>query len=255
MKNNFLKKIVILIIVGLLFSCQEETIDLNENQQNIKFVLDVHTNNVIEYVDPEILNIMLEDLENSGQKIKASQLKYTYNFKTGTLSNEALNSKLYEENFIEVENYSLKTTSNCNSYRAHVKNLGWLPYQQIAFSSSGGGIAGTTGQRRQMEALNICNPVIRYRAHVQGLGWMPYINGSYLPNNNIGNYTGTVGQGRRMEAVQLIIPSNSNIYGIKTYYRAHVQNYGWMPWVKSGIAGTTGQGRRMEAFQMRRLFF
>ena len=35
------------------------------------------------------------------------------------------------------------------------------------------------------------------------------------------------------------------------YYRAHVQNIGWMDWVKNGeLAGTTGRSLQMEALEI-----
>jgi uncharacterized protein YjdB len=35
-------------------------------------------------------------------------------------------------------------------------------------------------------------------------------------------------------------------------YQAHVQDYGWLAWVKDGeVAGTTGQSRRMEALKVK----
>ena len=40
-----------------------------------------------------------------------------------------------------------------------------------------------------------------------------------------------------------------NDYGL--VYRAHVQSYGWLPWVHDGqCAGTTGKGLRMEALEL-----
>jgi Zn-dependent metalloprotease len=126
------------------------------------------------------------------------------------------------------------------AYQAHVQNLGWLGWVYD------GATAGTTGQNRRMEAVQILwnnAPVgvyVQYRAHVSGIGWMPWV--SY------GNTAGTTGQNRQMEAVQAQLvnaPANCHIF-----YRAHTTGLGWMPWVSDGaIGGTTGQNRRMEALQ------
>ncbi|HEX8369852.1 MAG TPA: M4 family metallopeptidase [Pyrinomonadaceae bacterium] len=127
------------------------------------------------------------------------------------------------------------------TYRAHVANLGWLPWV------SNGAVAGTTGQSRRMEAAQIflTNPLpgvgITYRAHVAGFGWLPWVSN--------GTVAGTTGQSRQMEAIQIFL-SNAPASCTVTY-RAHVAGPGWLPWVSNGaVAGTTGQGRRMEALQV-----
>ncbi len=85
------------------------------------------------------------------------------------------------------------------SYRAHVANLGWMPWTTAGY----GGIAGTVGYGRQMEAAEIklisapspdCK--VRYRAHVADLGWLPWVED--------GKTAGTTGQARRMEAIQMV---------------------------------------------------
>jgi thermolysin len=126
-------------------------------------------------------------------------------------------------------------------YRAHVANLGWLPWV------SNGATAGTTGQSRRMEAAQIylTNPPpgvgITYRAHVANLGWLGWVSN--------GAVAGTTGQSRQMEAIQIYLTNAPATCSVT--YRAHVAGYGWLGWVSNGaIAGTTGQGRRMEALQV-----
>lgn len=124
------------------------------------------------------------------------------------------------------------------TYRVHVKDYGWLE------NSFGGNVAGTTGQSRRMEAIQISlngiDGSLKYQVHVQDHGWLPEVLN--------GNIAGTTGQSKRMEAI--IIKLENSSYNIK--YRVHTKDLGWMSWVNSGeIAGTTGQSRRIEAIQIR----
>lgn len=121
-------------------------------------------------------------------------------------------------------------------YRAHVSGNGWLPMV------CDGRTAGTVGQSRQMEAVqvyaragNVC-----YRSHLTGIGW----ERAFLCD---GQVSGTVGQNRRMEAFQISNISTPLMF----QYRAHVSWLGWLPWVDEGFtAGTTGQSRALEALQI-----
>lgn len=142
--------------------------------------------------------------------------------------------------------------------QAHVKGLGWLPWQ------SQNAVVGTTGQSRRMEAVRIVinekdrtlTPAytnldmhVLYRVHVKGLGWM---NGNWIDDKGVGWFydgqlAGTTGQSRRMEAIQIkLLGGQAANYTV--WYIAHVKGLGWLNWVKNGeTAGTTGQSRRMEA--------
>jgi Astacin (Peptidase family M12A)/Clostridial hydrophobic W len=81
-----------------------------------------------------------------------------------------------------------------SSYQAHIAGFGWLP------AVNDGGVAGTTGQGVQLEALSIslggnragCS--LSYRVHVAGIGWMGWVSE--------GAVAGTIGQSRRIEAMQ-----------------------------------------------------
>ena len=70
-----------------------------------------------------------------------------------------------------------------------------------------------------------------------------------------GKPAGTTGQSKRIEAVQMYLTLDlAENYDI--YYRVHVQNIGWMKWVKgseaeSGWAGTEGLGLRVEGLQVK----
>ena len=118
-------------------------------------------------------------------------------------------------------------------YRVHAQDKGWFPWV------SDGACAGTTGEARRLEAIQIKSEAanLTYQVHVQNKGDMPPVGE--------GQTAGTTGQSLRMEAIK--IDCNKPIT-----YRVHVQNKGWMPWVKNGQwAGTKGQGLRMEAIEIK----
>jgi len=110
------------------------------------------------------------------------------------------------------------------------------------------GIIGTVGQSKGLEGLKITPdksfPVkggIAYRSHVQGTGWEKTWSAD-------GKVSGKAG--KRTEAVQIkLTGAMAKQYDV--YYRAHVQQLGWMGWAKNGeSAGTTGHSYRLEALQI-----
>ncbi len=129
------------------------------------------------------------------------------------------------------------------AYRSHVQKVGWQDWVR------NGSTSGTVGQALRLESVNLklegqpCAGGIEYRSHVQGIGW----EGSWKRD---GATSGTVGQARRLEAVQVRLTGQmAEHYDV--WYRAHVQQVGWMGWAKNGqIAGTTGQARRLEALEV-----
>lgn len=127
------------------------------------------------------------------------------------------------------------------TYRAHVAGQGWLPW---VFD---GATAGTTGEARQMEAVEIklvnAPPGVQvcYSAHVATVGWQAWVCD--------GATAGTTGRGLQMEALQIQLRNAPA--GTRVQYRAHVAVKGWLPWVFDGaVAGTTGEARPMEAVQI-----
>ena len=124
-------------------------------------------------------------------------------------------------------------------YRAHCADIGWQNFVQ------NGATAGTTGQGRRMEALEmrVSEGGIEYRAHVANIGWQNWVGN--------GATAGTTGRGLQMEAVQIRLTNGlQNNYSVE--YRAHCANIGWTGWVRDGaVAGTTGRGLRMEALEVR----
>lgn len=136
------------------------------------------------------------------------------------------------------------------TYAMHVQHIGW---QSFVLN---GAEAGTTGQSRRAEAVEIkltgsvpAGASIRYQAHVQGKGWL-----SPAADGAIG---GTAGESRRLEAVRITL---SGLSDYEVQYRVHVQNIGWMDWQttangtdisKAAVAGTTGRKLRAEAIEIR----
>ncbi|MBQ6510590.1 hypothetical protein IJI94_01320, partial [Candidatus Saccharibacteria bacterium] len=81
-------------------------------------------------------------------------------------------------------------------YRVHVQGIGWMDW------AKNGETAGTTGQSRRVEAIEIklsddlANKYnLYYRVHVQGIGWMDWAKN--------GETAGTTGQSRRVEAIEI----------------------------------------------------
>ena len=127
-------------------------------------------------------------------------------------------------------------------YRAHVADIGW---QKNVY---GGGIAGTTGRSKQMEAIQIklvnkkYKGSIKYQTHVQDYGWL-----DWTAEEEQG---GTTGKGKRLEAIKIELTSvMAQKYDV--YYRTHVADYGWLGWAKNGeMAGTSGCSKQVEAVQI-----
>ena len=166
---------------------------------------------------------------------------------------ESLEILLYKK---DAENAPVKDGRSCYTkamlgslnYAAHVQDIGWQS------TVKAGGIAGTTGKYKRMEALTInrnstqteevdlFSGGISYRAHVQNIGWQDWVTD--------GSIAGTTGISKRMEAIQIKLTGDLATYA-DVYYRAHIQNYGWLGWAKNGQeAGSTGISYRMEAIQI-----
>ena len=128
------------------------------------------------------------------------------------------------------------------SYRAHVAYNGWLSWQKD------GGVAGTVGESRRMEAIkikltgNYTGDVI-YQTYLRGMGWQNEVKNSAT--------SGTEGQSKQIEAVKIRLEGKvSELYDVN--YRVHIKNAGWQEWVSNGtIAGSESYGLRVEALEVK----
>ncbi|MCF0125830.1 MAG: SH3 domain-containing protein, partial [Clostridia bacterium] len=127
------------------------------------------------------------------------------------------------------------------SYNAYLNKAGWLGWRKD------GEDAGSSGQRRKLEALkitlndNIKSEGIQYRAHIQDMGWTNWASD--------GETVGILDGNKRIEAIQIKL-KNGETYDVQ--YRVHVQDIGWMSWVKNGeTAGTEGKLKRIEAIEIK----
>lgn len=76
---------------------------------------------------------------------------------------------------------------------AHIAYDGWVDYDLPS-----GGIVGTTGQSKSIEALKIDAKVpVKYRVHVQNIGWQDWVSN--------GRLAGTTGEGLQIEAFQMML--------------------------------------------------
>lgn len=124
-------------------------------------------------------------------------------------------------------------------YRAHVAGVGW----EQMFTC--GNKAGTVGQNRAIEALDIVVQGVAWfcaQAHTRNVGWGP---SETCARGGEVITIGTTGQNRPMEAFRFSSP-------LTVWAQAHVQNEGWKApvrgtWVE---VGTTGKNQNLEAVMM-----
>lgn len=129
------------------------------------------------------------------------------------------------------------------SAKANCSGLGWKAVV------GNGEIAGTVGQSRAMEAMQLSlsdssmSGGISYSAHVSNIGWQSAVSD--------GATSGTVGQGQQIQAVKINLTGEVSNY-FDVWYRVHVSNYGWLGWTKNGSpAGTTKLGIPVQALQVK----
>lgn len=127
-------------------------------------------------------------------------------------------------------------------YRAHLQGPGWQEWKHE------GQIAGTTGEFRRLEAIQIDTTgtqlegtEIYAKAHIQGdTGWRDY------GKINKDTIIGTVKEKKRLECLCL---------KGKFDYRVHLAGTGWTCWtLADGVCtlGSVGQALRMEAIEIRK---
>lgn len=128
------------------------------------------------------------------------------------------------------------------SVKAHCAGIGWQS------PVSNGSVAGTVGQNRALEALQLSladsqlKGGITYAAHVSDVGWQT--------NVSDGSTCGTVGQDKSIQAVKISLSGDVSKY-FDVWYRVHISNYGWLGWTTNGsAAGTSKLGIPVQAVQV-----
>lgn len=129
------------------------------------------------------------------------------------------------------------------AYKPHCQSYGWRG------ESWNGGVAGTTGQSKRLEALTVrlsggtIGGGVGYSAYVAGSGWQ----GSKYN----GGEAGTTHRFRGIEGIKIWLTGRAaQMYDV--YYSTHVTSAGWLGWAKNGqVAGAPNTGRSIEAIQIR----
>ncbi|MEL6562189.1 MAG: hypothetical protein AAFQ94_28645 [Bacteroidota bacterium] len=255
---------IALFISFLFLSCQEDETFVNEIEQpneEFTFVYQPGSKLTVDKIPQHLFPVIKETLIKEGREDEIKTFLNTYDEQTGKIKEAAL-PRAIENNIAEYEKMGVSGRTEAGvvfqdsfyQYRAHVKNNGWLNWRLS-------GTAGTTGQSRQMEAMQfrltgnvgtlpweIDETVIKTNAHVKYLGWLGYKNSSVTGWSISDTVAGTTGQARQMEAVKIKVKSS---FANVVRYRAHVAFLGWLPWVGNDkVAGTTGQVRQMEAVEV-----
>jgi uncharacterized protein YjdB len=141
--------------------------------------------------------------------------------------------------------FSVPTFAQTITARAQVQNIGW----QAPITASGNQdfVIGTTGQALRLEGVtfSVAGDIpggVSYQTNVQDIGQQPVVSN--------GEVAGTVGQSRYMKMFRIYLTGElANQYDI--WYRAFVQNYGWLNMTKNGTwVGAIGEGLRIEAIDI-----
>lgn len=145
--------------------------------------------------------------------------------------------------FSPSQTVSYQISMNCYAavrYQSHITDYGWMGW------GDAGSISGTTGQSRQMEAIQLVlahvpGASIRSSVHLGGVGW--------TGEDYDGQVAGTTWQSRQIEAFRIWL--NNAPAGCGISYDAHLAGIGWQGTRSDGaVAGTTGQSRRVEAIRV-----
>lgn len=136
---------------------------------------------------------------------------------------------------------------------------------------SDGALAGTTGQAKRIEAIQVRltgdlseQYDIYYSVHVQKYGWTKWTKGLDEGDSTDGRdgWCGTIGLSLRVESIRIVLvekngtaPTSDGLWSYLTksdlgsiVYSGHQQSYGDLAAVSNGTSlGTAGTGKRLEA--------
>ncbi len=124
--------------------------------------------------------------------------------------------KIGESKRMEALEVNLSTLPGVTlKYRAHVQTYGWQDWVTADTTAGHTAIAGTTGESKRVEALQISVEGLKeqgykllYRAHVQTYGWLDWVDADD-PNA----FAGTSGESKRMEAFEIVVvPASEYTY-------------------------------------------
>jgi|GEM_PF-1735609 len=126
-------------------------------------------------------------------------------------------------------------------YRVYAQAIGWMP------AVCDGKMAGTTGQSRRIEGIQIWSNIpgvqLCYQAHTERYGWQAEVCD--------GELAGTVNRSLRLEGLKVRIAAGKSDQVTGLTYQAYVQRTGWQnPVTEGGLAGTQGIAQRMEAIKL-----
>lgn len=204
--------------------------------------------------DPVIVaQAHIQKVGNSGQvKSSSENPVVTLGTKGQGLRLEALRMHIEGDEALQIQ------------YRAHVQGTGWQDWKTGSDSLSSDEVAGTVGQGKRIEAVQIRltgddaqTYDVYYRVYVQKIGWMGWTKN--------GSPAGTTCASLRVEAVQIaLVPdgssapdasasaTNAPYFSAHVSYSAYVQKNGWMNTVSDGAtAGTTEKSLRVEALRVK----
>ena len=174
----------------------------------------------------------------------------------GSLSGTAGKSKRLEAIKVFLDKNKLPYQGGI-TYRTHVQDYGW---QELVYD---GALSGTAGEAKRLEGIEIKLTGkmadyydIYYRVHAQDYGWLDWAKN--------GKSAGTEGLTKRLEAIEIVLvqkggkapgptdkPFVKKIKNPSVIYSTHVQDYGWMNFVKDGeLSGTQGKAKRLEAIKI-----
>lgn len=168
---------------------------------------------------------------------------------TSWVENGEIAGKTSHSKKIEAIQIEIIEKNNGNSNKLGVEYYTYLEGNSLKENEifENGEAAGTTGQNRKMEAINIElvnaneNASIKYMVHVQDKGWMDWVKN--------GELAGVLNKGLKIEAIRIKL-EGLNEYTVE--YRVHVQDRGWTDWYIDGeSAGTTGRNLKIEAIEIR----
>ena len=221
----------------------EEHISINNDNENIK--VEAPTDSIVDNTGT-----------NSNQSLLLPSLTYSTHIQDYGWQKPVLNGEISGTVGKSKRLEAIQITGIPGiSYRTHVQDFGWQDFV------SDGALSGTEGKAKRLEAIQIkltgesANQYdIYYRVHAQDYGWLGWAKN--------GQSAGTAGLAKRLEAIEIkLVPkggtspgSTANPFVIdpSVTYSTHVQNYGWMKYVKDGVlSGTSGEAKRLEAIKVK----